>query len=258
MKDKDKEYLYVGEYYHTRVNLQEAGITEKKIGITTRPSKRADGILSGTKNTIGFKYIKLWEIDGAQRLETALHGLLKNERLNGEWFRDNNGDLVNKVTNMLEFVEATEVSLDGFIKPDSEPADDNTTAEMKGKWWTFMAEKLKNEELSLRNLKPRGWKDFSIGKTNIWLSATFAPKLNKMDVRATFVKGERDEEYKKLADWLSTNSKYEYILKESGSYWIILINNKYTSVSDQSKWDEYSSTIIDQLNYFKNTLKTLI
>lgn len=252
---KDKEYLYIGEYYREGVNLQEMGITEKKIGITKKPSKRADGILSGTKNTIGFKYIKLWEIEDAQRLEHAIHSLLKNDRLNGEWFKDPNLDLCKRVIPIMEFVEASEVSLDGFYKDQEDSNKGGDRAELRMSWWKHLDSKLEGTGFSIKNTNDRGYKDFSLGINGAWLCNTFLTSHKRMDTKAVFVKGETDEVFQNTLRLLGESNSYEYDVYDSNDYNIIAIRYK-CNVSDRNSWDTYSTDLIDRSTYLRDIIKS--
>ena len=98
----NKQYVYVGQYIHTGgINLQEAGVTEKKIGKTTdTPERRARGI-SGNKMTIQYTQIAAWEVEDCTAVETALHRLLKPYRLEGEWFKDDDNDLIDRIDGFM-------------------------------------------------------------------------------------------------------------------------------------------------------------
>ena len=53
----------MGQYFHRHGNnLQELGITEKKIGLTKNLEDREKG-LNNTKMTIGYTYVAAWEVD---------------------------------------------------------------------------------------------------------------------------------------------------------------------------------------------------
>ena len=98
----NKEYIYIGQYVHTEgVNLQEVGVTEKKIGLTTNtPERRARGI-SSNKMTIQYTQIAAWEVEDCRNVETTLFRFLKNDRLEGEWFKDDNNDLVDRINELI-------------------------------------------------------------------------------------------------------------------------------------------------------------
>ena len=96
-----KEYIYIGQYFHKHgKDLQEFGITEKKIGYTKDPDSREKG-LSNTKMTIGYKYIAIWKVENMTFVEDMLHTAFGDNRLSGEWFEDPNDDLVERVNKII-------------------------------------------------------------------------------------------------------------------------------------------------------------
>ena len=97
----NKEHVYLGQYFHrSGKDLQELGITEKKIGRTKDPNSREKG-LSNTKMTIGYKYIAVWEVDDMMFVEDMLHTAFDDNRLEGEWFEDPNDDLAERINKII-------------------------------------------------------------------------------------------------------------------------------------------------------------
>ena len=101
----NKEYIYLGQYYHKHgKDLQELGITEKKIGKTKNPDSREKG-LNSTKMTIGYKYIAIWEVKNMDIVETIFHTAFDDNRLSGEWFEDPNDDMLERIDKILRLSE---------------------------------------------------------------------------------------------------------------------------------------------------------
>ena len=102
----NKGYIYIGQYFHYHgKDLQEMGLTEKKIGKTINLNKR-EIQLNRTNGTIGYTYIAAFEVDDMNMIETTLHTLLSATRLNAgskstEWFEDPDGTLVDSVRTFM-------------------------------------------------------------------------------------------------------------------------------------------------------------
>jgi Meiotically up-regulated gene 113 len=73
----------------------------KKIGITTDHTKRREKELLGTTSPIKVSIIKAWTEVDARNIETMLHSILDNTRLDGEYFWDGNETLVDAVTDFI-------------------------------------------------------------------------------------------------------------------------------------------------------------
>lgn len=107
----NKGFIYVGQYYHKAgLNLQELGITEKKVGKTINLSQRERG-LNSTKMTIGYTIVAAFEVPSMEIAEKTIHYLLEHDRLDGEWFTDKDGSLVNRVRKYMILNGYSEVSL---------------------------------------------------------------------------------------------------------------------------------------------------
>ena len=108
----NKEYIYIGQYFHYHgKDLQEMGLTEKKIGKTINLDKR-EIQLNRTKGTIGYTYVAAWEVNDMDSVELALHTAFDDNRLSGEWFDDVNDDLVERVHKMISLLKlGTEIDL---------------------------------------------------------------------------------------------------------------------------------------------------
>jgi hypothetical protein len=105
-------FIYVGQYFHRNgLNLQELGITEKKIGKTIDLTQREKG-LNSTKMNIGYVMVAAFEVSNMEKGEKSMHYLLDHNRLNGEWFTDPNDDLISRVRRYMNLNDFAEVPLD--------------------------------------------------------------------------------------------------------------------------------------------------
>ena len=118
----------------------------KKIGITTDHPKRREKELLGTTSPVKIAIVKAWTKVNARALETTLHNILDNSRLDGEYFWDGNESLVEAVSNFIASYhpEAEEIiiSEDADVKAASKAADKLTTNRVYGEIIPFI-EKLK-------------------------------------------------------------------------------------------------------------------
>ena len=94
-------YIYVGEFFHR--NGKELNLLEKKIGRTSDLTQRQFN-LSRTKSPIGFTIVKAWDVgsgDNAKQVECQLHAILKHNQSYGEWYEDDDNDLVERVSEFM-------------------------------------------------------------------------------------------------------------------------------------------------------------
>jgi len=108
----------------------------KKIGITTDHPERREKELLGTTSPVKIAVVKAWTNVNARALETTLHNILDNSRLDGEYFWDGNESLVEAVSNFIASYhpEAEEVIIsdDVDVKAASKAADKSTTNRIYG------------------------------------------------------------------------------------------------------------------------------
>lgn len=85
----------------------------KKIGITTDLPDRREKELLGTISPVKISIVKAWTDVDARKIESMLHTILDNSRLDGEYFWDGNETLVDAVTDFIEAYhpEAQEVGV---------------------------------------------------------------------------------------------------------------------------------------------------
>ncbi|TDX23710.1 Meiotically Up-regulated Gene 113 (MUG113) protein [Modicisalibacter xianhensis] len=85
----------------------------KKIGITTGMPQRREKELLGTLSPVKVKIVKAWTNLAAREVESMLHTILDNTRLDGEYFWDGSENLVEAVSGFIEryHPEATEITI---------------------------------------------------------------------------------------------------------------------------------------------------
>lgn len=74
----------------------------KKIGVTTDLPDRREKELLGTISPVKISIVKAWTSLNARKVESMLHTILDNSRLDGEYFWDGNETLVDAVTDFIE------------------------------------------------------------------------------------------------------------------------------------------------------------
>jgi len=74
----------------------------KKIGITTGHPERRERELLGTTSPVKISIVKAWTEIDARKVESMLHTILDNTRLDGEYFWDGNETLVDAVTDFIQ------------------------------------------------------------------------------------------------------------------------------------------------------------
>jgi len=85
----------------------------KKIGLTTDLPDRREKELLGTISPVKISIVKAWTEIDARKVESMLHTMLDNSRLDGEYFWDGNETLVDAVTDFIEVYhpEAKEIGV---------------------------------------------------------------------------------------------------------------------------------------------------
>jgi len=86
----------------------------KKIGITTDSPERREKELLGTVSPVKIKVVKAWTGIEARTVESLMHQVLDNLRLDGEYFWDGNETLVDALSTFISsyHTEAREVELE--------------------------------------------------------------------------------------------------------------------------------------------------
>jgi len=84
-------------------------IPYKKVGITGMGNATLSSRLqqiSNTKSPIKAQCVAAWEHDDARAVESALHMLLDDSRVEGEWFLDKDDTLVERMQPIMELIGA--------------------------------------------------------------------------------------------------------------------------------------------------------
>lgn len=90
-------------------------IPYKKVGITGAGNASLSSRLqqiSNTKSPIKAQCIAAWEHSDARAVENALHMLLEDSRVEGEWFLDKEDTLVERMQPIMELIGAKELPIE--------------------------------------------------------------------------------------------------------------------------------------------------
>jgi hypothetical protein len=125
-----KNTLYIAEPLFSeklqRFDSESAFPPIKKIGITTDLPQRRERELLGTLSPVKVAIVKAWTGIDARSVESMLHTILDNSRLDGEYFWDGNETLVEAVCNFIETyhpeAKAISVGDDADVKEATEAA----------------------------------------------------------------------------------------------------------------------------------------
>lgn len=97
--------LYIAELiYSEKLQQYDSEVTfppVKKIGITTNHPGRRERELLGTVSPVKIAIVKAWTNIDAKKVESMLHTILDNSRLDGEYFWDGNEILVDAVSEFM-------------------------------------------------------------------------------------------------------------------------------------------------------------
>ena len=97
-------------------------IPYKKIGITgagnATLTRRLQQI-SNTKSPIKAQCVAAWEHGDARALESALHSLLEDSRVEGEWFLDKEDTLVERLQPIMELIGSVELEIEDRVAQDT-------------------------------------------------------------------------------------------------------------------------------------------
>ncbi len=107
MADKHN-IVYVMRYVDIEGYVND--IPYKKIGITRNENlnSRVQEI-SGTKSPIKVQCVSAWSHDKAREIENAMHIFLEDVRSDGEWFKDENDSLVERMQPIMQLLGAEEI-----------------------------------------------------------------------------------------------------------------------------------------------------
>ena len=120
----------------------------KKIGITTDHPERREKELLGTLSPVKVSIVKAWTNVDARKVESMLHTILDNSRLDGEYFWDGNEILVDAVTDFITSYhpEAKEIMISDDV--DTQAATDSVFKKNSQRLYTEVIPKL--EELGVK------------------------------------------------------------------------------------------------------------
>ena len=94
------ECIYIGKFFHRKG--KKLDLLEKKIGRTSDLKSREYN-LNNTKAPIGYTMVVAWKTgNDTQKVEKQLHALLRNNHSYGEWFEDDDNDLVERVGEFMK------------------------------------------------------------------------------------------------------------------------------------------------------------
>lgn len=95
----DEGYIYILKHTHRDPNISKL-LSDKKIGITYDIEKRTKLLTLGT---IGIEVIKVWKIEytKCRILEKKIHNHLKKQNIIGEWFSDENDDVIKIIEKII-------------------------------------------------------------------------------------------------------------------------------------------------------------
>lgn len=114
--------IYVMRHIDIGGNIE---IPYKKIGVTGKGSSTITSRLqqiSNTKSPIKAQCVKAWTHDKAKDVETALHSLLDDSRVEGEWFLDKDDTLIERMEEIMNLL--------GAIEKEIEIVDDSYTQQV--------------------------------------------------------------------------------------------------------------------------------
>ena len=118
MSNDKHDTLYIGKFYLVGGGDLGAAESHKKIGVTGKGE--ADLLdrthaLSRTKSPIKWIPLKAWKFDiDALELEQAIHGLLEDKRIEGEWFDDSAETIIPAVTRIAKLFGGVELELNNL------------------------------------------------------------------------------------------------------------------------------------------------
>lgn len=143
----------------------------KKIGITTEHPERREKELLGTLSPIKVSIVKAWTNVDARKIESMLHTILDNSRLDGEYFWDGNEILVDAVTDFIKSYhpEAKEITMSD--DSDTQAATDAVSKRNSQRLYTEVVPML--EELNIKHNVSKNGRNirFKIGEYNPVISA---------------------------------------------------------------------------------------
>lgn len=142
----------------------------KKIGITTNHPERRERELLGTISPVKIAIVKAWTNIDARKVESMLHTILDNTRLDGEYFWDGNEILVEAVTDFIRVYHSEAKEINISDESDVVAATQAVQKKSSQRIYTEVVPKL--DELSIKYNVTKSGKGvkFKLGKYNLALS----------------------------------------------------------------------------------------
>jgi hypothetical protein len=142
----------------------------KKIGITTNSPERREKELLGTVSPVKISIVKAWTGIDARKVESMLHTILDNTRLDGEYFWDGNETLVDAVTDFIVSYhpEANEIGVQD--EPDVKAATDAVDRKHSQRIFTEVVPILDELSIKYRMAKSNTRVRFKLGEYELVLS----------------------------------------------------------------------------------------
>lgn len=141
----------------------------KKIGITTDHPERRERELLGTLSPVKVAIVKAWTGIDARKVESMLHTILDNTRLDGEYFWDGNEILIDAVSEFIAryHPEAKEI----VISDDSDVTAATNAVQKKNsqRIYTEVAPKLEALSIQHNITKNGNGVRFKLGEYNLHL-----------------------------------------------------------------------------------------
>ena len=143
----------------------------KKIGITTDHPERRERELLGTISPVKISIVKAWTDIDARKVESMLHTILDNSRLDGEYFWDGNETLVDAVTDFIDSYhpEAQEITIS--VDSDVTAATEAIQKKNSQRIYTEVSPKLEELSINHKITKPGKGVRFGLGDYRLHLGS---------------------------------------------------------------------------------------
>lgn len=202
-------------------------IPYKKVGITGAGNATLTSRLqqiSNTKSPIKAQCIAAWEHDDAKAVENALHMLLEDSRIEGEWFLDKDDTLVERMQPIMELLGSKEITIEGgediytksVLKKESE-SKSLLSQTLLGEVSSLLKEPLRT---SIRKYGPTFFSD----KTNLTYYINHRKSGNHQ-----FVVGRSKGNYDELKSFLE---EFDYEVEQSKKGHVRLLNLPSTIIAE--------------------------
>lgn len=148
----------------------------KKIGITRDHPGRRERELMGTISPVKISIVKAWTNIDARKVESMLHTILDNSRLDGEYFWDGNETLVEAVTDFIEVYhsEAQEIGVSDEADVDVAAASEAAQKKNSQRIYTEVIPTLDALSIKYNIPKKENAVKFQLGEYNLVLGGRSA------------------------------------------------------------------------------------